>query len=172
MSKTMKVHIDITDWRDDVLRDENVVKDDEQMLDLINQGKSTSYVAKSAVVSREMKEAADDVLRPNKLLYLSGAMTDVSNKVAMQKHLVETDDGAAYEVRDYVGNSGGDDELPKGYVTSKSDDGMERACSYLENVVPGHVWNRLVIVYENSGDVVRAAETLMHKIDKMVSKLS
>jgi len=175
----LEIKIDATDWKDQVLRDETIVTTKDELIDIIKKGGSTSQAAISAIVSEEIGAAPLALLRSRKNQLRTGGMVDVSAIIANMKHEVETPSGAVYETRDFIGVPGANknDEETKthsgpDFVSSRSEDGFDRAINYLDKVVPGHIWNRLTIVFENSGDVERAAETLKHKIDEMVKKLT
>ncbi len=172
----MEVVIDVTDWEDEVKRSEDFIDSDDELFRLVEKGKKTGEIAKSIIISRQSGIAPDDIIRPDKVLYLVGAMTDVHQKVVRQKHKVTTESGANYESRSYVGAvKDEDEEKPDGdgdfYISSHSSEAIIRANKYLDNVAPGHIWNRLLIIYENEGDVEQAADEFKAKIDKMVERL-
>ena len=172
MTPDLFIKENITDWRDEVLQKEAVVKDDKDILDLIDDGVSTALIARSAIVSRELGEAPPDIVRPNKPLMMTGAMMDVSVIVKSQKHEVVTPSGKTYMSGDYIGKgkSKDDDDTPS-YVEVQSEDGLRNAENYLANVIPGHIWNRFVNVVDAGGDVVPLAEALKLRIDDMIERI-
>jgi hypothetical protein len=162
----LKVQIDITDWQKDSQK--ALITSEPDILNQIEAGRSTGQVAKSAVVSREVGKAPKDIMKPNKLLFLSGAMVDIAQKVAGKKHKIQTESGK-YGCRDYVGSHKKDDD--NDFVRSNTDNGLDRAIMYLKRVVPGYIFSRFLIIHENGGDVLQHAEDLKAVIDDMVERL-
>lgn len=171
----MQVVIDVTDWEDEVKRREEFIDSEDELFRQVESGRKTGEIAKSLVVSRLSGVAPDDIMRPDKVLYYVGAMTELHQKVVGKKHKVTTDNGATYDSRSFIGSvkdEGEDQNGDKFYVSAHSSEAITRAQKYLDNVAPGHVWNRLLIIFENEGDVQEAADTFKAKIDEMVDRLS
>lgn len=168
------VNIDITDWKDETLKNESVIRNEDELLEQIESGVSTGNVAKSLVTSNEMGWTEKEIIKGNKPLFYAGAQAAVSGLVARQRHKVTAPSGAEYSVRSYVGKlATKDDEAPEGksYVHTNTDEGLERATNYLQSAVTGHIWNRLVVIFDAGGDVESASEELKAKIDEMASRL-
>ena len=173
---------DITDWYKETMRDETIVESEQDVLGLLDKGEHSAKIARSAIVSRELGKAPDDILRPNKVLLTAGALNDISfmaKKVTLE---VEGKNGKTYDAPGYVGRIGRmpDDDEPgeepkedKGpsYVRTQSTTGLNRAEAYLTTTIPTHVWNRLLVVKANGGDVRTSAELLIESIDQMVERL-
>lgn len=49
---------------------------------------------------------------------------------------------------------------------------LERAQNYLRGIVPGHIWDRLLAVYQCGGDVQSEADKLKDAIDEMVVRIT
>lgn len=169
MSK-LEVKIDVTDWRDDAMREEFIIADRESIVDAISSGKSTAATAKALVVNQELGNCVR--MFENKILFLTGAMAEVGAIVRAEK--VETEDGKFIPA--FVGKIVERDQEDLGaeersYANSLSSAGHERAESYLRQVVPGHIFPRLQIIHANGGDVKKAALELKLKIDEFVNAL-
>lgn len=180
MSKKKEIKIDYTDWYEAAARDESFIADEQGIFQAVEDGKSTGRIAADLLASRAEGIAPVDIARPDKALLHSGMMTDVAAKVTAKKHEVRTNDGKTFRVRDYAGQvKTGEDEDGNGggndvsYVASMSDKGAERAKNYLECVVPGHIWNRIMIVFEREGiaGVEQEVAKLNAKIAEMVERL-
>ena len=92
MNKKLYVKADISEWRDEAFQEEFVPKDKDEILEAVEKGMHTAQVARATVVSRELKEAPEDIIRDNKVLLLVGAMQDVSQMVLREKTDVEKSD--------------------------------------------------------------------------------
>jgi len=168
----LTITIPIDDWHDEALKTEMPITDKQTIIDLIEAGLHTAKVGRMAITWRELGEAPGDILRPNKVLLESAAQHNISQIVRAQKHEVETKDGKIYYSRDYVGQlSDDEDGYEQSYIHYTSRAAVERALTYLENAVPGHIWNRLITLYENGGDYKEAARSLIMTIDEMVGRL-
>jgi len=176
------LEIDYTDWYDDVMRAEETIQCKDDIFTMINNGKRTSDIAKSAIVSREEDLLeAEDIIKPNKMLLLSGAMANIAGIVKRRKHDIKMENGKTYYMPEYIGKSGrrdkGDkkendsDDYPDNYQQSVSDEGLRLAERYLLKVIPGHIFNQLLIIRENGGDVQKIAEQLKDNIDLMIDRL-
>ena len=168
-TKRLYVKADITDWRDEALQAEYVPKDREEILDGIEKGMHTAQVARAAVVSRELKEAQEDIIRENKMLIQVGAMLDVSQLVISKKVEIETNSGKTWNVPAFVGDQ--DDGDGHSYYPSDSYKAGEIAVKYLQNQVVGHIRNRLGTIFQTGGDVSEKALWLKVKIDELVDEL-
>ena len=177
--KKQEIRIDVTDYCEETLRNETVITSKDDIIEHAKNGKSTGEMARSVIASRVLGHAPMDIINSDKMIHHTGARVEVSGIISSESHEVTTKNGHVYESRTYLGKVGrkptGDDgELPEdknNYVVAKSNDGYERAINYLDRVVPGHIWNRLLTIYENRGDVERAAASLKNNIDEMVKKL-
>lgn len=179
---------DITDWRERAMRNETIPSSEQELVELLDKGVSSYEVATAGIVSQEMGQTKERFFRPNKMLIASGAMLDLSRMIKTKKVLeVEGKEGKTYAAPGYVGRIGrmpdaseeeqGDQDEPEqddggpSYVNSQSEQGLNRAESYLVNVIPSHVWNRLLIVKANGGDVKESANMLIDNIQSMVQRL-
>jgi len=140
---------DITDWRDEALRNETIFTDRHDIIDALDDGQNTNQIGRAAMVSRALGEAPDDILRPNKFLLNAAATQDVIAIARHEKVIYETDEGKKIRVNAFVGSvkmkdeEGEEIETDSGPSFVRSDDRLatERAEAYLLNVVPGHVRN-------------------------------
>jgi len=160
---------DITDWREEVMREEFLPKDKDDILSGIENGLHTAQVARAAIVSRAMNEAPEDIIRPNKVLLQVGGQQDISQIVARQKVDIETKSGKTWKVPAFIGDQ--DDDEGQSYYPSDSNKAKEIAEQYLQTQVVGHIRNRLATIYQNGGDVVENATWLKMKIDSLVDDL-
>ena len=182
MTDKLIIETDITDWRDEAYRDELMPTNDEEIIDAISNGKSTAQLARATIVSRELGNAPDDILRPVKILWMSGAAVDIGQKVRSKTVTIETEDGKTYEAKAYIGKSGRphltkddeeedtDDGGPS-YVDSDNPLMAERAHNYITRTVPGHIWERMKQLKYCDADYKAAARTLKKEIDNMVKRL-
>ena len=63
-------------------------------------------------------------------------------------------------------------QSPPPYVSSDSEEALRRAMNYLENVIPGHIFERLKVVAIAGGNVEAAANALKDEIDEQVARLT
>lgn len=181
---TQKLYIkeDITDWRDETYKRESIIKNREDIVELGSSGLHTAVIARSAIVSREIGEAPEDILRPNKTLLIAGAQLDVSHVLTSEKAEIETESGKKYSIQAFVGNvrersekDGDEEDEPRepgiSYIPYDDPDALDRAIKYLQNIVPGHIFNRFKQIYASGGDVEAAAEQLKLRIDEFVLML-
>ena len=169
MNKKLYVKADITEWRDEAYQEEYIPKDKEEILDAIEKGMHTAKVARATIVSRELKEAPEDIIRENKILLQVGAMHDISQIVLSEKTEVETNSGETLFIPAFIG--GAEEDNGQSYVTTDSYKGRERAVKYLHGVVVGHIRNRLATIFNTGGDVKESALWLKTKIDSLVDEL-
>ena len=170
MNKKLYVKADITEWRDEAFQEEFVPKDKEEILDAIETGMHTAKVARATVVSRELKEAPEDIIRENKVLIQVGAMLDISQIVHGQKIEIQNTSGKTWSVPAFVGDQ--DDDNGQSYYPSDSNRAKEIAERYLQNQVVGHIRNRLATIFQGGGDVKETAVWLKTKIDSLADELS
>lgn len=183
MKQKLYISEDISDWLEETLRDESIVENEVDVIQLLDSGNSTSKVARAAIVSRELGKTPKDFIRPNRILILSGALSDISGMVKKVTVEVKGKNGKTYEAPGYVGRIGRmpldsddneeEEQEDKGpsYVRSESGMALNRAEEYLSRTVPSHVWNRLLIVKANGGDVRLSADVLIDNIEDMVQRL-
>lgn len=136
---------------------------------------------------------------PNKLLLRAGAIGNVMRILRKRKHQVTAPNGATYEAHDYVGvvrepeteaveveglttDAGTTVKYEQttalvaepeknAYVRYSDPQAIVRAENYLKNQVPGHIWPRLLTIYENQGDVKRVLGELREKLDEFEQRL-
>lgn len=200
MPSKLVVKTDITDWRDECLRQEPTIETDDDLVRLTaKEGYSTAKVGRWAIVMRELEQAPDDIIKPNKLLMQAGARAEVATKVSSRKTWVEMPSGVRVEVRDHIGRPHRGEGEPTGekengdnaltfeagveavipqstpeppYVPGGSEAALRRATNYLENIVPGHIFERLKDIAFAGGDVEVAADALKDEIDRQVLRLT
>lgn len=171
MSQNGKLEIvfDITDWKHEAMANETIIGSQQAIIDLIDNGTPTGVVAKAAVVNRELGQANGDILPVNKMLFYAGAREAVAELVRKQKCAVVVGD-ETYTMPAYQGRIRGDEDSNASYEPSTTGTGMSTAIKYLQSVVPGHIWNRLLVIHENGGDVKAAADELKRGIDELVAR--
>lgn len=181
------INEDISDWLEETMRDETIVESEQDVLELIDKGQHSAKIARSTIVSRELGKAPDDILRPNKVLITAGALHDISYMAKKVILDVEGKNGKTFEAPAFVGRIGripefkDEEEIEEeaepvedkgpSYVRTQSTMGLNRAESYLMNTVPTHIWNRLLVVKANGGDVRMNAELLIDNIEQMIERL-
>lgn len=180
--------IDITDWVQEFRDAEPTLRNDNDLAAMLLDGIPTGQVARMAVAARATGNAPADVLKPDKLLLYSGARSDVTTRMSLRRHTVTLGNGKEVEMREMLGRPGrpedevDDDEAVDGdaeppvaagpaWVVPGTPLGVERALFYLENVVPGHIYDRLKEVAAGGGDVRAAADSLEANIETMVQRL-
>lgn len=187
MSSKTFVKVDVTDWKDEALREEAVPQTNEELVSLaVRQGMSARTAARYAIAARAAGLAPDDVLPNDKVLLGNGGGLVVHMMVANAKERIKIGN-REYLARKYKAiqkqekepSDNGDQSelevesaLPEhGYTQLGTQVSIENAINYLRNRVPGHIWNRLIEIAAAEGDVKTAAEELIDKIGEMVDKL-
>lgn len=181
---------DISDWRDETFQDETIIEQEDDIFAALEQGISTPKIARAALVSRELGKAPADLIRSNKVLLNVGAMADVIAIAHKPKVKVQTKNGE-YDAPAFVGKVAtrqleeeqveGEPEIEEtetepddsgpSFVRLGDDLAGRRAQDYLDRIVPGHIWNRLLIIHSAGGDVRQAALEVKGKIDEMVGRI-
>lgn len=182
MDEELIIKIDITDWRDTLLQTEEPITNEEDIIKALSAGKQTGVVARATAVSRALKLAPEDILRSDKLLYYTGCVGDISAIAKKNKRVVEVENGDHYTVPELIGYPGRRKEIEEGevqpeegyqsYITIDDPQAAEYAKNYLIKVLPGHIWNRLLILHECNEDVSEAGELMKDKIDEMVKRIT
>lgn len=188
----LTIHIPIGDWHEDTLRNETITENKDDVIDLLKSGTPTGAIARSVIVSRELGKAPEDIIAPNKLLLYTGARLAVSNIAAGATHTVDVN-GAEYRAQDFIGpvceaETDADDEdgelfesevaaiqasdMPTTYTSYTNARAADVAAMYLQRRVPGHVWPRLLTLYEHGRDVRAAVQGLKDELDNMVLRLA
>lgn len=177
----LEIREDITDWRDQAMRDEMLFSTEEDVFDALRKGARSQDVARAVIVSQEIGELQERITRPNRMLIQSAASADVAKKFSeVEVEIFETKRGR-YEVPAYIG-SGIREELTEdekedgikyepSYVSILSEDGKYRTQNYMDNVVVGHIWNRLAAMKLAKVDYHAAAENLIAVIRDKVQEL-
>lgn len=189
MSGKTIVKVDVTDWKDEALREEAVPQTNEELVSLaVRQGMSARTAARYAIAARAAGLAPDDVLPNDKILLGNGGGLVVHMMVANAKERIKIGDReflarkykAIQKQEDEEEPSGNGDQLEleiesplpeHGYTELGTPASIDNAVDYLRNRVPGHIWNRLIEIAAAEGDVKGAAEELVDKIREMVDKL-
>jgi len=189
-----EIVIDITEYLEDTRRKEIEITSREDILDaLIKDGHSTAEVARATLVARELEIAPPDIIRSNKVLVTVAAMNDVSRIAHNKKSIVHTPKGdhfvsdlvtrAAsfpYEIDPEEAAIEADDENKEeekpidnglSFVPRKSPESVMRTYDYFRRIIPGHLKDRLVSLYENGEDLHKVADELKAMIDHLVSEI-
>lgn len=176
------IPIDATDWRDEVMHNEMVIEKEEDIVDAIAKGKQTAEVARAVIVNRELGHAPSDIIRPNRILLMTGAQADIAD-LFHSKTMAEftARNGKTYAVPGFIGKGKQETpdadekadgvELEASYVEIQSDDGIERNRHYLSKTVTGWIWNRFGQLKAAGADVRQAADELKAAVDEMVEKI-
>jgi hypothetical protein len=141
-------------------------------VEAITRGQSTADVASAVVALREIGHAERNLISPNKILLLHGAMSDIHNIVHRQKMDVHTAKGKITTPA-LVGKINGKNSPETiGYYPSYSPAGTDRAIELdlmtLHRVVKGYITNRLARLYKVGYDIYDVADGLKKLIDKIV----
>ncbi len=180
---TLNINIDITDWQEEAERDENFIMSEEDILTAIRQGIPSIKAARILIVSQELGLTKERISRPNKVLLNVGAQADAIAVIHKAKTKVRVANGAEYNVNELVGytpekaDENSDEPIEKEVYTGPSffdihdKRSLESAIRYMENIIPGYIWGRLIVIYENGGDVRNEAEKLKQAIDEMINRI-
>lgn len=182
------ISIDIGDWIDEAKRTEVEFADKDVLLAEHVRNQWTPLKAgRLAIAARHLGRAPGDLLPADKLLLNTGAAVDIIQTFARRRRQARID-GKKYQVRAYVGavriespdddgtmhsdTVAPDESVEETFILSTSEEGATRAREYLEKVVPGHVWSRLLILAEHGEPVAEIAEALKARVDEMVERLT
>ena len=168
---TLEIKIPIDDWKEEALENETPITDEDTILSMLDQGLHSGQVARMTLAWRAMGECPDDILKPNKVLLYAGAQEQVSLIARAKMHPVETEKGLVFNAHDYIGAVANGEEEEESYIHYTNKKALKRASNYLEKRVPGHIWPRLLLMYENGGDIKAAVRELKIEIDDMVKRL-
>jgi hypothetical protein len=174
-----KIEIDYTDWYEQVITEEDFVRGDEDVIKLLEEGKSTREISINVIVSREEGIVGNEFIRPNKLLLLSGAQRDILEKIKNEKETIEDENGNKHTVRKFIamkkgtekGNGLGD-ELPETYQETISPLGLKLAINDLLGRVFRDMKSDLEKIYVNGEDPRDALDELMKKIEDFMKTLN
>ena len=180
---TQKLYIkeDITDWQDETLSNKTIFKTRDDVIKWGASGLHTAILARSAIVSRELGKAPDDLVRPNRSLLIAGASEDIAKMLKSEKVEIQTESGKTYSLSAFVGqvqepweDGDDDDKQPPpsepSYIAYDDPAALVRAEKYMHSIIPGHVFSRLKIIYANGGDISGAVEDLKEGLDEMVTR--
>lgn len=168
----MELKIDVTDWHEETKREEMEIKSDNDIYALLDKGEHTGKIGRAIIVNRELGNADENIIKPNKLILNSGAQLEVSRLAARKRHEVETESGAKFQARSYVGEVQDGQDTDESYVSHSDDKAADRTRRYLMSIIPGHIWQRFLILYEAGENIQEVADELKSLIDEMVEKLS
>jgi len=99
----MIIPIDITDWNDEMLRNETVITSEEDVYTAMDSGVSMPAIARYLAVSRHCGHAPQDIMRPNKVIFHVGVMGEAVTIAKKRKRMVTTPSGKKYPTPEYVG---------------------------------------------------------------------
>ena len=169
--KELTVEIPIGDCEAEYLAAEPEITGPDSLIEL-RKVHSIGSVARMAVAARARGEAPVDIIKADKLLYLSGAQADIAEMISSRVVAVQLENGSEINVRSWVAEPPGERDDEGGVIVgSVSTDGLDRALRYLHNNVPGYVRGRLEIVAANRGDVREAAQVLVDAVWEIVTQL-
>jgi hypothetical protein len=174
MSEKLIVKTDITDWQEEALQSEFLPENEEAIYKALDNGISSAKITRAVIVAREKQIAPTDIIRSNKLLLHAGGVLDIIRIAHKRKLEVETESGKSYDVPAYVGSVADKDdekETDNSFVNSDSAEGMRRAIDYMEKIIPGYIWGRLLIIHNFGGDVRNEADKLKQNIDEMINRI-
>lgn len=193
-TKRLYVKEDITDWRDEMLRAEVDVTTIDKAIQEQMAGRHIAQIGKFGIVAHAAKMVGEDeqYLPGNKLLLMVGAANEIRRLMASRKRTVELENGQSVTVRETVApvyEFSPDDDAQEfdaladepeaepfkqdvAWCDVQSQKAMDRATDYLLQRVPGYAIGRLNIIAVNGGDVRKAADALISKIDEAVEKLT
>ncbi len=167
----MDIVINADEWAEETQRDEAEIVNQDDILESLAKGVHPAKIAKWAIVCRELGNAEESILPPNKRLLLSGAASRIRIEGCQAKHDIVTENGSTQRARSLVKLETEDGSNGRSYIKSRSDQALGSAQRYLFSVVPGHIWNRFLTISENKGDVRGAAEELKRIIDEQVGRI-
>jgi hypothetical protein len=174
-----KIEIDYTDWYEQVITEEDFVRGDEDVIKLLEEGKSTREISINVIVSREEGIVGNEFIRPNKLLLLSGAQRDILEKIKKEVETIENENGDKHTVRKYIAmkkgtgkGNGLEDELPETYQETISPLGLKLAINDLLGRVFRDMKSDLEKIYVNGEDPRDALDELMKKIEDFMKTLN
>lgn len=171
--KAVVLHTDITDWAEEVLREEPDLQDKDEAIETqMTRTFSPQKMGRMIVAGRELGIADGELVPPTKALIQTGATRAWSETLKQEMVSIETQNGKTVKVRRLVGPvtdpEGGTGEP---WVECSDPKALERAEAYLMDVVPRHVYSRLVVLLAGGGDVEAAGEGVKARIDEIVSEL-
>lgn len=183
------IHEEVTDWQEETLQKELIVTSEDDIINAIENGSSTSELAIASIVSVLRGDAPPELIPPIKLLTKVGGQAAIVAKVRKRSSVYKSRKGKEYQVPDYIGNVRSksvlrrledqdvdageeDDDFGQSYVRIDDPRARERAELYLLEIVPGHIWLRMLVAVETGGDVAQLADELIAKIREMVDKLA
>lgn len=192
MSKELTISIPIGDWHAEALRAEMLPTAPVDVIKALRAGLPTAQIARSAIVSQEMGVTKERITRPNKCLLQAAATADIAMLARRQTHTVTLEDGRKYQAPDFVGVVRADEPEPAdgehaflldvpaepsappepiAYVNFDAPEALARAEMYLRDVIPGHVWKRLLTIHEHGGDVQASIGALKQSLDELAGRL-
>lgn len=196
MQSKLIIKTDITDWMQRTQMEEIVVKDENDIVELVTtkSGLSTGDVARAMVVCDELGLTEKRISPVSKSLIESAARSHVSSIVA-RRSVESRINGKDVRHRQYAGrptiNEDGDvgekeydfllepiraqgenivEENVPDYVLVGTEKAVERAVRYIFNNVTGHIQSRLVQIAVGKGDVRSVARELIGKIEAMAEE--
>jgi hypothetical protein len=178
----MQIVINV-DWDEEFLSLEEQAGTLEDLVQLaVEKGLTTPQIARLHIVQRERGEAEDGVIADNKTLFQNGATSGVD--LAFNRLWVEIElNGKKNRVRQLVGDQGREtqDDDPdestmefavgeddgKSWYKLGSNGARENAEHYIDKVIPGHIWGRLLVLHESEGNPIEAIDRLHQCLDGM-----
>lgn len=168
-----EIRIDVTDLEEEAQREEADMSSEDAMLaEHVARQWHPFKTGRVALGARSLGIAPEDILPPNKLLLMNGAATAVLKVLQRRYHDAVIGD-TTYRSRSWVGtNDGKPDDQGQTFIAADSDGALDRAERYLLDIVPRHIWGRMLIIAEHGGDLEAVAKALHAEIDRMVTELS
>lgn len=107
-ARDMIIPIDVTDWKDEILRlEEEACTEDDLVTLAVENGNSSAELFRWHVISRELGKAEKGVLPDNKTIFQSGGTHAVSLMMKRRWKEIEIK-GRQYRVPELVGSAGDD----------------------------------------------------------------
>ena len=182
------IGIDVTDWRDECMREEVTLLTEDDLVALVTElGYTTGEAARFGVVQEEMSIMPEGIMKPRKLQLYAGARQNITTMIASRKTEIEAPNGKMFEARTWLGiprrkadDDGNGAELSReaieamgerSFVVFDSQAALERAIYFITDILPGHIFERFKQIVAAGGDVQAAAAVLHDKVDELVERL-
>jgi len=172
----MDIKIDATDWAEDYEKEEPKIKSKTDLI-VARQQYHAADVAKYTLIARERGDAESDIVKPNKLLLLSGAVLDIAQYVASATRTIvigEGDNARELDIREYIApvkNGDDEDSSDAPIISTEGEQAVEFARRYLLKDVIGRVRGRLEIFAGNGESVREIAQEFVDEVWRVVEGL-
>ncbi len=173
MSKKTVISIDVSDWAEAALRNEEAPQTRDELTDLsLSKGYTATEAARIGMSQRAGGNSPAEILPDDKNLLSDGGAMSVHMMIARAKRTIEIK-GQEYEARIATANIQEEEEsTDRNYTLLGTEQNCENAKRYLLHRVPGHVWNRLLEIHEGGGDLRDIGKQLIAIIEGFIGKLA